>query len=400
MDLVTKKLSGLKIETYNMPEFELTRLLYLKNDVEHMCYLSLLKAELKEALFWLNELYITGYKKRCFEIIYTVYLLCYAYKNPKLDKNILNSYDKWKKEGGFESIIQIVINLIKRKWSIDVLLMYNIIIQGQIEIEPRQYKGRKQKFLENYDNKYHILLTALYKRDYDNICICIKRIPINKELYNTLLKYFKDEEKITLDDDKINDAYDSFISNELDNDNIKYILNIILLCITDESEIQQKKINILPDEEVRIYINELCDYTGIIKWKILEQKRIYGISEELGMFELERFKLEQLDLGKQLAMDWIYYASHTPYWREKLDQFDNNWTYDIYNKKVEFTSIEKEEEFEEIYCLEHDEQSKEIQDKAIKNIKRMGDEVWKIILYDEKIKISDEFINKLHGVKM
>ena len=75
----------------------LTRFLYWKDEVELSLIISLLKSEdFTEVLFWLYELYFSGYKDYCFKLAFKIYYDFYAHLNPKLDDFICKNYEKWK----------------------------------------------------------------------------------------------------------------------------------------------------------------------------------------------------------------------------------------------------------------------------------------------------------------
>ena len=91
---------------------KLTRYLYFKDEV----ILSLLNALLQkkdiiECLFWISELYYSGFYSETWEIIWTIYYDFYAIKNPKLEKFFINKYKKWQKNQEIVHILTVIKNL-------------------------------------------------------------------------------------------------------------------------------------------------------------------------------------------------------------------------------------------------------------------------------------------------
>ena len=66
-----------------------TRYLYLKYDVEASLQISIFKHDLNRALFWAYELYYSGFKFECFEILSNMYTEYYSEQYPNLG-NFLN----------------------------------------------------------------------------------------------------------------------------------------------------------------------------------------------------------------------------------------------------------------------------------------------------------------------
>ena len=95
-----------------------TRLLYIKDEVEYMCLISLLTRDLNQAIFWFHEYFYSGYES--FVLVYNIYLLFYSWKNPQFEKYIC------KQDYSFENLIKLVINMSNLKYSFEGFILYNL----------------------------------------------------------------------------------------------------------------------------------------------------------------------------------------------------------------------------------------------------------------------------------
>ena len=363
----------LKLNTHDKPILiVLTRLLYLKDEVEYMVLFSILKNDLYQAIFWVHELFYSGFEYDTFKLLHNIYLLFYAELNPKFHDYIIKRYHIFNDENEsnykkFDLIINIIINIIRFKYTFNVFIVYNILCCDYINYNPTPYKGRKPKFLEKYESKFHTLLLAINKKDYFNMALSLKHLPIDSILYNVLIHYFINVENVNLYKDRLNDLYNHYINNDLNNCIIKYIIYIIFICHVDEKEVNLKKFYHTINDEIKNYFIYLSDYQDIKVYDILCKKRLYGVHDLLSIFHLSRDTLDkQLSLSKLIAFHGYYFSSYSPLWNKILCDIDENWTYDNSNYQIIFSSEDKKEIFENRFNLEHDEQPLDIQNYAIK----------------------------------
>ena len=118
----------------------------------------------------------------------------------------------------------------------------------------------------------------------------------------------------------------------------------------------------------KTFVIELCE-RDIYEYKInkytnpprhyLNLSCKYGVRSNV----IRLFVGEIVDLKKKWYHNWLYYASFSPIWRERLEDF--NTKINVEKKVVEFGTEEDEEKFFERWNLEPDEQSKEIQNIII-----------------------------------
>lgn len=369
----------------------LSKHLYLVDEVCIMCVLSLLKNSKSECLFWFMELYSSGFELNCFKVLYKTYLLFYAQVNPKFEKVILKKFHGWclEKDKKFDSIAEIINNMVLCKFTYVGFVMY-CSIKEKWQSKSIPMKGRKPKFVEEYDEKYHKLLIALNKRNLCNICYELRLLEeekcVNDSLCVVLIDFYSKTKGITF-----NDTWKSYLNefkkNTLDNEVMKYVLHVINISEISVNDVNLKKQYILLNVDIQNYIDELMNYNEIKTYEILKKKRLYGINNTIGCFKLKRHCLKE-SLRELLAFKPLYSASFSPFWRNLLDQFDENWKYNHDRRTIIFSSSEIDEEFNEKFNLEHDEQSTETQEKSILNLDKKN--IYSLL---DEIANSKKFIN-------
>ena len=105
----------------------LTRYLYWKDEVELSLITSLLEGEnFEEVLFWLYELYYSGYEEECFYLAWKIYYDFYAHLNPKLDAFIERNYKKWKTNKDHIIIGYVFRNLFGKNYTFKYFILDNI----------------------------------------------------------------------------------------------------------------------------------------------------------------------------------------------------------------------------------------------------------------------------------
>ena len=102
----------------NMEHFCFTRYLYIKVEVKQSLLLSLLEHNYDEALFWVYELYYSGFESEVFEYLNTIYEDFYQIKNPNLKKYINTVIDNWEQSKCDSLIGSITMTLCSRNYSI------------------------------------------------------------------------------------------------------------------------------------------------------------------------------------------------------------------------------------------------------------------------------------------
>jgi hypothetical protein len=160
------------------------------------------------------------------------------------------------------------------------------------------------------------------------------------KLYDAVKKYFNIVKGIKLSDKSLDSIHIS--------DKYLIILSLICYLYSDTKDINKRKI--------------------FRKFDVKEYKKVnplYHISGDIGCFSLNRFKFE--NIKNEIRYHWDYHCTSSPIWKERLNKF--KYKIDDTKKTLIFEDQDEEEEFYETFDYEFDEQSKELQDCIIPNIK-------------------------------
>ena len=178
------------------------------------------------------------------------------------------------------------------------------------------------------------------------------------ELYDSVKKYFSIVKGIKLGNKSLESIHIS--------DKYLIILSLIYYLYSDTSDINKRKI--FRKFDLKEYDKELKHFkimTGDDNYKILKSNPLYHISGDIGCFSLDRFKFE--DIKNEIRYHWDYHCTSSPIWKERLNKF--KYKIDETKKSLIFEDVNEEEDFYETFDYEFDEQSKELQECIIPNIK-------------------------------
>ena len=113
-------------------------------------------------------------------------------------------------------------------------------------------------------------------------------------------------------------------------------------------------------------------------YKTLPAKRLFGVSQNIGCFQLARYKLPwqrgPRDAYALLRRHWEFFAYFTAIWKERLDA--HGATFDHEKAEVLFPDDDLLEAFGEKYNYEPDEQPLWTQEMSVRNIERVPVEDW------------------------
>lgn len=125
---------------------------------------------------------------------------------------------------------------------------------------------------------------------------------------------------------------------------------------------KETKIIIFSDiQEATKYENYLDN--NVLSREVLRKACLYKSCKHLSdVFNCSYKVMEQQDLYREHVYNWLYYASFSPIWEQRIEEY--NGVIDDEKKTVSF-SDENMEEFYELYGYDVDEQSKEVQDKMM-----------------------------------
>lgn len=345
------------------PEIQFTRYLYEKDEVKLELLLCILNNK-EESIFWAYELYYSGFKLELVQLFWSIYYDFYYTLNPSFEKYLLK---KLKNNLEFEPncenhLAMIVNNFMIRPHSMDVFMLKQVVNMCDFETIDNKLEG----ILKNQD---FMMLAWLILSE-------IKDERID-ETINIAITYFINL-GLKLDSKKIITEYKKIIDNHYQSNNKRVvILSKILHYFVLIKNIKLGK-NIyfhVEPEDVIIYENintdlKKDDKSGMYilpAYKILPLATIYYIDNYnyLSLFDLKR---EKVDIKSAYYYKWVYHASFSPLWKERI--IKHNGHIDEINKNVVFDGDDNEEAFYNEYGYEPDEQKREIQNKSIQEIKK------------------------------
>jgi len=358
-------------------EIQFTRYLYVKEEVKLSLILCILNKK-EEAIFWAYELYYSGFKNELIDLFWCMYYDFYYTLNSSFEKYL---QQKLKHKLNFESncenlIAMIVNNFMIRPHTMDIFMLkqthiFNLLVKHCIQ---------EYKISGDFAMIITELESILLNQDYMQLASFILKEMKDEHIIETfkiVVKYFN-KKGLKLDSKKIISEYQKNLQNEyyFDNKRVIILSKIMHYYVLIKNIKLGKNIYVLVEpEEVIIYetINaelKTEDLRHILPaYKILPLATIYYIDEYnyLSLFNLKR---EKIDVKSAYYYDWLFYASFSPLWKERIVRF--NGVIDEINKKVIFEekNHDNEEAFYNEFGYEPDEQKIETQNKTMQEIKK------------------------------
>jgi hypothetical protein len=339
-------------------EIQFTRYLYEKDEVKLALILCILNKKEEESIFWAYELYYSEFKSELVDVFWSLYYDFYYTLNPSFEKYLQT---RLKKNLDLDTdsvnyISMIVNNFMIRPHSMDVFMLKQIVDICDFD------KTDIQDYITKPGNNLEVirreLVTALRTKDF-MILASLILIDIKDEHIDTMFEvatnYFVTEMGLKK---KVQD-YDKNATNK----------RVLILCrivhyftVTANKKLGKNLYVHVEPEEVVLYETI---HAGVPR-KILPLAKIYAIDSNnyLSLFDLKR---ETQDIKTAYYYDWLYYASHSPLWRTRI--LKHNGVIDQKNHKVEFDDDDIDE-FYDNYGYEPDEQSKEVENKTIQDIRK------------------------------
>jgi hypothetical protein len=333
--------------------FQFTRYLYEKEEVKITLLTSILNKKIEESLFWAYELFYSGFTDELTEFFWKIYYDFYATMNPSFEKFLLThlSFSLKNDDKGVASIVN---NFIVRPHTTDVFILQQIV---------------KQYDFETCNQDAEEIINLMDAEDYLMIAYLILNASEQSylpEIYTNMIEFF---EKVGLDID-IKKETNIFKKME----KIPFIISnkrILLLSrmmhyftVLKKKKLGKKLFVCVEEDEINKYKT-----MELVKpvWKTLPTLDLLNIDSNnyLSLFHLKR---EKNDIVNAYRNNWCYHASSTPLWQERIINHDGIIDYE--NKTILFNNDGDMERFYQNYGFEPDEQKKEIQEKAIKNIKQ------------------------------
>jgi hypothetical protein len=372
----------------------LSRYLYFVDDVFNTLERKIIdKSDFNEVLFWLSEIYYSGFKEELIEFIYYLYYKYYYIDYPYIERKLQNI----RKKHELEIFINIIKNLYIKKASTKVskiLDAFSLSIYFSLKIElinkTSQIKCKKPKYKIKDNKKLEEIITNnniefifdkkiknIVKREIQELKHIIYSLLNKKGQLNNYI-FFIINDKLDIDT-IINILYILLGREKIKNYNknepcmkLKLLKLLSLYIIyNDNIEIQKcKKIYVKETKnEIEIFkkTNDKVDYL----FDTLKQKRLYSIikNENINNYE-ERKYIQYKGL-------WEYYIFGCPLWEERIKKYDiiKNPNYicyfDIDKENYETILFKDDDEeikremFYELFNYELQEQSIEVIEKAL-----------------------------------
>ena len=341
-------------------EIQFTRYLYEKDEVKLALVLCILNKK-EEAIFWAYELYYSEFKTELVAVFWSLYYDFYYTLNPSFEKYLQT---KLKKNLDLDTdsvnyISMIINNFMIRPHSMDIFMLKQIVEICDFD------KTDIQDYITSQENNLEVMrremITALRTNDFMMLASLIL-IDIKDEHIDTMFEvatnYFVTEMGLKK---KVQD-YDKNATNK----------RVLILCrivhyfiVTSNKKLGKNLYVHVEPEEVVLY-ETIHAGAGLVPRKILRLAKIYAIDSYnyLSLFDLKR---ETQDIKTAYYYDWLYYASYSPLWRTRI--LKHNGVIDQKNHKVEFDDDDIDE-FYDNYGYEPDEQSTELENKTIQDIRK------------------------------
>ena len=347
-------------------QIRLTRKLYLFDEVKYTLLNNLThkKCEFNECVFWTCELFESGFVEELCETLFEIYYNFYAINYPKYESKINQKIKK--KE--LKSILYVV-NLLfyTPRISTKVFEIYTKAPNKISQIYLTKHKHFAFLKSLDIDKSYYKFIAAIHQNNFTNIMFYIRNNTYSdiNGLYDAIKKYFKNVKMMKLSD--------KLLQNNNYSDKMHIIIAVICYLKEDINSINKRKI-------FRKFSYELYENT-IDSFKInskennytkLKNSKLYYISNNIGCFHLQRFKVKHIK--NEIRYYWDFHCYNSPLWKNRLDKYKIK--VDGKKKLLIFEDIDEEEEFYELYDYEFDEQTKELQDCIIPEIKQITIEQW------------------------
>ena len=371
-------------------EIQFTRYLYEKDEVKLALILCILNKK-EEAIFWAYELYYSGFQSELVDVFWSLYYDFYYTLNPsfekylqtRLKKNLVLDTDS------VNYVSMIVNNFMIRPHSMDIFMLKQIVdicdfdksdIQDYIDLSGNNIEIMRKELITALRTKDFMMLASL-------ILIDIKYQHIDT-MFEVATEYFVTELGLKK---KVQD-YDKQSSNK----------RVLILCriihyftVTINKKLGKNLYVHVEPEEVVLY-ETISSCADLVPRKILRLAKIYAIDSNnyLSLFDLKR---EKQDIKTAYYYDWLYYASHSPLWKSRI--LKHNGVIDAKNKKVEFDDDDIDE-FYDNYGYEPDEQSTEVENKTIQDIR--SERNWQTFYKEHNIngvvEIEDDILSSIDKI--
>ena len=389
-------------------EIQFTRYLYEKDEVKLALILSILNKKEENAEFWAYELYHSGFKLELIDLFWSLYYDFYYTQNPSFEK-YLQTKLKTQLDLDLNSenyISMIVNNFMIRPHNMDIFILkqvVNICDFDNSDIQEYNTNGDfefiRAELVSVLTNKDFMMLAALILTD-------IKEQHL-LEAFKVILDYFATVVGLKLDSKKIVMEYEKYLGNNYQRNNKRVMIlarTIHYFVLINNKKLGKNIYVHIEAEDIIIHENISADLKENDKGhailparKILPLAKVYSIDVDnyLSLFELKR---EKQDIKTAYYYNWLYHASFSPLWKSRIAKY--NGYVDEENKLIVFDEEIDIQNFYDEYGYEPDEQSEDVENKTIKDIKK--ERTWLSFYKQHKnsgiVEIDDDIINDIDKV--
>jgi len=377
-------------------EIQFTRYLYEKEEVKLSLILCILNKK-EEAIFWAYELYYSGFKTELINLFWTMYYDFYYTSNPSFEKYLLKKLNtNLNFEANCENgLAMIVNNFMIRPHSMDIFMLKQIVNMCEFETKDAVLES----ILQSED--YMILASLILSEIKDEQLV---------DILSQVIQYFI-KKGLNLDSKKIVAEYKKIIKNDYPNNNNKRVILLARImhyfALTKNIKMGKNIYVHIEPEDIIVYENIYADLrsndlTPILPaYKILPLATIYYIDQYnyLSLFHLKREKNNIITVYRD---KWLYYASFSPLWKERIVRHKG-----IIDEKTQTVTFEEEENsddneqaFYNEFGYEPDEQKIETQNKTIQEIK--NERTWASFYSEHKtngiLELDDDILNDIDKI--
>lgn len=334
-----------------------TRYLYIKDEVEIALLLSILNKK-DESIFWGYELYYSGFEQELFDCLWKIYYGFFATLNPSFEAYFLKKEKEWKKKKDPILVSTLIQDLLIRSFTCDIFILIHLInlFDFEFELNETTLKNDIKSWIQT--KQFRNIAYFILQTKHSPSTIYSLFIDEFQNLHPSLLLYKTKLQKQL----QILSSYHTSLSCKT----ILLAKVIALFSFEDKGKDFYVRVKA---EDIVMYETKTAE-ENVKPYTILKSCCIFGTndSEQLGWFHLNRDSYSLTNIKNMLHYDWLYHASFSPIWLERINQFGGKQD-NIKSKKILFSKEEDEEQFYENYNYEPDEQSSLLQNKLIPPVK-------------------------------
>lgn len=197
------------------------------------------------------------------------------------------------------------------------------------------------------------------------------------EAFKVILDYFATVVGLKFDSKKIVMEYEKYLGNNYQRNNKRIMIlarTIHYFVLVNNKKLGKNIYVHIEAEDIIMHENISADLKENDKGhailparKILPLAKVYSIDVDnyLSLFELKR---EKQDIKTAYYYNWLYHASFSPLWKSRIAKY--NGYVDEENKLIVFDEEIDIQNFYDEYGYEPDEQSEDVENKTIQDIKK------------------------------